>query len=57
VPNSFAGFPEEMVTFFRGLKRNDRREWLQPRKHLFEEHVKKPTAQFVEALVLQLYLL
>jgi uncharacterized protein (TIGR02453 family) len=47
---AFAGFPEEMVTFFRGLKRNNRREWFQPRKHLFEEHVKKPMADLVEAL-------
>jgi uncharacterized protein (TIGR02453 family) len=47
---AFAGFPVEMVTFFRGLKRNNRREWFQPRKHLFEEHVKKPMAELVEAL-------
>jgi uncharacterized protein (TIGR02453 family) len=47
---TFAGFPEEMVTFFRGLKRNNRREWFQPRKHLFEEHVKQPMVQLVEAL-------
>ncbi|MGH9582119.1 MAG: DUF2461 domain-containing protein [Bryobacteraceae bacterium] len=50
MPNSFAGFPKEMATFFRGLKRNNRREWFQPRKHLFEEHVKKPMTELVEAL-------
>src|SRR5690348_3321084 len=50
VPNSFGGFPKEMVTFFRALKRNNRREWFQPRKHLFEEHVKKPMTELVEAL-------
>jgi uncharacterized protein (TIGR02453 family) len=50
VPASFEGFPNEMVTFFRGLKRNNRREWFQPRKSRFEEHVKKPMIGLVEAL-------
>jgi uncharacterized protein (TIGR02453 family) len=50
VPTDFAGFPNEMVTFFRGLTRNNRREWFQPRKHLFEEHVKKPMIALVGAL-------
>ena len=47
---TFAGFPEQMLTFFRGLKRSNRREWFQPRKHLFEEHVKEPMVQLIEAL-------
>ena len=47
---TFAGFPEQMLTFFRGLKRSNRREWFQPRKHLFEEHVKQPMVRLIEAL-------
>lgn len=47
---NFEGFPKEMVTFFRSLKRNNRREWFQPRKHLFEEHVREPMTRLVEAL-------
>lgn len=47
---NFEGFPKEMVTFFRSLKRNNRREWFQPRKHLFEEHVRAPMTRLVEAL-------
>lgn len=47
---NFEGFPKEMVAFFRSLKRNNRREWFQPRKHLFEEHVKEPMTRLVEAL-------
>jgi len=47
---SFAGFPPEMVRFFRGLKRNNRREWFQPRKHLFEQHVKWPMLELVGAI-------
>jgi uncharacterized protein (TIGR02453 family) len=50
VRTAFAGFSEEMVRFFRGLKRNNRREWFQPRKHLFEQHVKTPMLELVSAL-------
>jgi uncharacterized protein (TIGR02453 family) len=50
VPTAFAGFPEDMVRFFRSLKRNNRREWFQPRKHLFEQHVKTPMLELVSAI-------
>lgn len=50
MPASFSGFPSEMVTFFRSLKRNNRREWFQPRKPLFEKHVKEPMIDLVTAL-------
>jgi uncharacterized protein (TIGR02453 family) len=46
----FAGFPREAVQFFRGLRRNNRREWFQPRKNIFEEQVKRPMTELVEAL-------
>src|SRR5208337_3298440 len=39
-----------MVRFFRALKRNNRREWFQPRKHLFEQHVKTPMLELVSAI-------
>ena len=51
---AFAGFPQEMIQFFRGLKRNNRREWFQPRKHLFDQHVKAPMLELVAALNAQL---
>jgi uncharacterized protein (TIGR02453 family) len=50
VPSGFPGFPREMGQFFRSLKRNNRREWFQPRKHLYEQHVKGPMLELVEAL-------
>jgi uncharacterized protein (DUF2461 family) len=50
VSSGFPGFPPEMVQFFRGLKRNNRREWFQPRKHLYEQHVKAPMLELVTAL-------
>jgi uncharacterized protein (TIGR02453 family) len=46
----FAGFPAEGIAFFRKLKRNNRREWFQPRKHLFEAHIKAPMVELVDAL-------
>jgi uncharacterized protein (TIGR02453 family) len=46
----FAGFPPEMIPFFRGLKRNNRREWFQPRKELFENHVRTPMLELAAAL-------
>jgi uncharacterized protein (TIGR02453 family) len=48
--STFAGFPPEMVRFFQSLKRNNRREWFQPRKHLFEQHVKAPMLELVGAI-------
>ena len=48
--SSFPGFPPEMIRFFRSLKRNNRREWFQPRKHLFEQHIKAPMLDLVSAI-------
>lgn len=39
-----------MVRFFRSLKRNNRREWFQPRKHLFDQHIKAPMLDLVTAI-------
>lgn len=46
----FPGFPPEAMTFFRGLARNNDREWFQPRKEIFEAKVKAPMIELVEAL-------
>jgi len=46
----FAGFPPEALTFFRGLARNNNREWFQPRKAIYEEQVKRPMRELVERL-------
>ena len=47
---AFSGFPPEMNQFFRSLKRNNRREWFQPRKHLYEQHCKEPMLELIAAL-------
>ena len=46
----FPGFPKEALQFFRGLDRNNDREWFQPRKPVFDEQVRKPMLQLCEAL-------
>jgi uncharacterized protein (TIGR02453 family) len=46
----FTGFPPEALTFFRGLARNNRRDWFQPRKEIFENTVRAPMIELVEAL-------
>src|SRR4051812_45808458 len=38
------------MQFFRGLARNNNREWFQPRKPAFEEQIKKPMYELVEAV-------
>lgn len=46
----FPGFPTEAFTFFRGLARNNRREWFQDRKEIFETKVRAPMIELVEAI-------
>jgi uncharacterized protein (TIGR02453 family) len=46
----FSGFPAEGLAFFRQLKKNNTREWFQPRKHIFEEKLKAPMTGLVEQL-------
>jgi uncharacterized protein (TIGR02453 family) len=46
----FPGFPKEAPTFFRGLARNNNRDWFLARKSVFEDKVKEPMRQLVAAL-------
>ena len=46
----FVGFPPEGIQFFRGLARNNNRDWFLPRKEIFENKVKQPMYELVEAL-------
>ena len=46
----FPGFPNEAMTFYRGLARNNKREWFQPRKHIYDEQVKAPMVELVAEL-------
>ena len=53
--SQFPGFPAEALQFFRGLTRNNRREWFLPRKALFAEKVKEPMRLLVEELNIALH--
>lgn len=46
----FKGFPPEGLKFLRDLKKNNRREWFQARKDIYEERVKAPMIELVSAL-------
>jgi uncharacterized protein (TIGR02453 family) len=46
----FPGFSSEAITFLRGLERNNKREWFQPRKHVYEEQVRTPLEALVNAI-------
>lgn len=48
--STFKGFPPEAAKFLSSLKRNNRREWFQPRKHLYEQHCKAPMLELLSAL-------
>src|SRR6476661_6619148 len=46
----FRGFSPEAISFLRALKRNNRREWFQPRKEKYEKLIKTPMLEFVGSL-------
>ena len=48
--SAFPGFPREAIQFFRGLARNNNRDWFLPRKAIFEDKVKQPMRQLVAEL-------
>ncbi len=47
MPSAFPGFPPEAMQFFRGLARNNNRDWFLPRKDIFEAKVKQPMRELV----------
>jgi uncharacterized protein (TIGR02453 family) len=46
----FSGFSPDALSFLRSLKRNNRREWFQPRTEKYEALIKAPMLEFVAAL-------
>jgi uncharacterized protein (TIGR02453 family) len=47
-------FPVDGLKFLRALKRNNRREWFQPRKERYEAQVRRPMQEIVERLAVDL---
>jgi uncharacterized protein (TIGR02453 family) len=54
MPSAFPGFPPEGLAFFRNLVRHNDREWFQPRKPVFDQHLKLPMRELVTAVNTQL---
>ena len=48
--SAFPGFPAEGIKFLRSLKKNNRREWFQPRKQVYDEQVKAPMLELVAGI-------
>src|SRR5437899_6571727 len=48
--SAFPGFSPHALSFLRALKRNNRREWFQPRKEKFEALIKAPMLEMVAGL-------
>jgi uncharacterized protein (TIGR02453 family) len=47
---TFGGFSEKMISFFRGLDRNNNRDWFAPRKEIFENQVRTPMIEAAAAV-------
>src|SRR5215472_6232638 len=47
---AFPGFTPEALSFLRKLKRNNRRDWFQPRKTQYEAVIKLPMLELVNSL-------
>jgi len=43
-------FPPEAIKFLKGLEKNNKRDWFQPRKEIFETNLKQPMLEFVEEI-------
>jgi uncharacterized protein (TIGR02453 family) len=48
--STFPGFSPQALTFLRNLKRNNRREWFQPRKAEYEKLIKLPMLELIGCL-------
>src|SRR5215467_5011104 len=48
--STFPGFSPDALAFLRSLKRNNRREWFQPRKEKYESLIKTPMLDLVGQL-------
>src|SRR4030042_295792 len=46
----FRGFSRETVSFFRGVKKNNSRDWFESHRDVYENHVLSPAKAFVVAM-------
>jgi uncharacterized protein (TIGR02453 family) len=48
--SEFRGFSKETVAFFRGLRRNNSRDWFESHREIYDNHVLEPAKSFVVAM-------
>lgn len=54
IRNVTSPFTKKTLSFLRALKRNNRREWFQPRKEEYETHVRAPMVELLERLAIDM---
>ena len=54
IRNVTSPFTIKTLSFLRALKRNNRREWFQPRKEQYETHVRAPMVALLERLAIDM---
>lgn len=54
IRNVTSPFTNKTLSFLRALKRNNRREWFQPRKEEYETHVRAPMVTLLERLAIDM---
>src|SRR4051794_7730599 len=47
---AFSAFPAQGLQFLRSLKRHNNREWFQTHKSEYEQYLKKPMTELIEAV-------
>jgi uncharacterized protein (TIGR02453 family) len=50
MPTTFPGFSKKMPAFFRGLEKNNSREWFATKKESFESEVRSPMIELVSLI-------
>lgn len=48
IGDDFAGIPAKGITFLRGLKKNNRKEWFEEHRADYERYLKRPMLQLIE---------
>ena len=48
-------FTEEYHKFFTGLKKNNKKEWFDKNRKVYENHVKEPFRGFVEEMIVRIH--
>jgi uncharacterized protein (TIGR02453 family) len=49
-PPSFPGFRPAALTFFRGLRRSNNKEWFEAHRPVYEDEIKRPLALLVDEI-------